>query len=264
MKVCEGMSRTAMTVRTGASAAVLASALALSPAALAQTPSQTEAEQVRTRQRISTMEGALERAVSNGVENLLRQVRTVMPEPPMLSGVPKVRGFRLDGYGVFFDVEVPALRLPLTWPLRYVIEDNQAAVAAALAEMRALVADQMPRERDRFESLARRLEVRAVTPRVTPREADPVVTDPDEAYTKAVRESLIDAMIENSGPITIGPDEWLTVAARDNAPRDPLMPGDTAGLNTLLFRVRGADLLSFRGGRLTLEDARQRVEIHEN
>jgi hypothetical protein len=54
------------------------------------------------------------------------------------------------------------------------------------------------------------------------------------------------------------------VAARDNAPRDPLMPGDTAGLNTLLFRVRGADLVAFRGGRLTLEDARKRVEVHEN
>ena len=264
MKVRERTSRTAMAVTTRASAAVLMGALALSPAVLAQTPSPNEAEQIKLRQRISTMEGALERAVSNGVENLLRQVRALMPEPPMLSGVPKVRGFRLDGYGVFFDVEVPALRLPLTWPLRYVIEDNQAAVAAALAEMRALVADQMPRERDRFESLARRLELRAVTPRVSPRDADPVVTDPDQAYTKAVRESLIDAMIENSGPITIGPDEWLTVAARDNAPRDPLMPGDTAGLNTLLFRVRGADLAAFRGGRLTLEDVRRLVEVHEN
>jgi hypothetical protein len=245
---------------------VLMGALVLSPAALAQTPSPNEAEQIKSRQRISTMEGALERAVSNGVENLLRQVRALMPEPPMLSGVPKVRGFRLDGYGVFFDVEVPALRLPLTWPLRYVIEDNQAAVSAALAELRALVVDQMPREsdRDRFESLARRLELRAVTPRVNPRDADPVVTDPDQAYTKAVREALIDAMIESSGPITIGPDEWLTVAARDNAPRDPLMPGDTAGLNTLLFRVRGADLVAFRGGRLTLEDVRRRVEVHEN
>jgi hypothetical protein len=264
MNVCKGTSRTVAAATTHVSAAVLVGVLAVSPAARAQAPSPAEAEQIKTRQRISTMEGALERAVSNGVENLLRQVRAVMPEPPMLSGVPKVRGFRLDGYGVFFDVEVPALRLPLTWPLRYLIEDNQAAVAAALAEMRELFAAQLPRERDRFETLAQRLEVRAATPRVTPRAADPVVTDPDEAYTNAVRESLIDAMIENSGPITIGPDEWLTVAARDNAPRDPLMPGDTAGLNTLLFRVRGADLVSFRGGRLTLEEARRRVEVHEN
>jgi type II secretory pathway pseudopilin PulG len=239
---------------------VIAGALTYAASVAAQTPLST-AEQIKARQRISTMEGALERAVSNGAENLLRQVRTLMPDAPMLSGVPAVRGFRLDGYGVFFDVEVPALRLPVTWPLRYLIDDNRAAVSTTLAEMRALVAE---RERDRFELLAQRLELRAVTPQVKPRAADPMVTEPDEAYTKAVRETLIDAMIENSGPIGIGADEWLTIAARDNAPRDPLLPGDTAGLNTLLFRVKGSDLAAFRAGRLTLDDARHRVEVREN
>jgi len=231
--------------------------------ALAQAPSK-EDELVKTRQRISTMEGVLERAVSNGAENMLRQVRTVMPDAPMLSGVPQVRGFRLDGYGVFFDVEVPALRLPVTWPLRYLIEDNRAAVSATLAELRTLVADQPARDRDRFELLAQRLESRAVMPRATPRQADPVITEPDVAYTNAVRASLIDAMIENSGPIPVGPEEWLTVAARDNVPRDPLMPGDTAGLNTLIFRVKGSDLASFRAGRMTLEEARGHVLIQEH
>jgi hypothetical protein len=91
-----------------------------------------------------------------------------------------------------------------------------------------------------------------------------VITEPDVAYTNAVRASLIDAMIENSGPIPVGPDEWLTVAARDNVPRDPLMPGDTAGLNTLIFRVKGSDLASFRAGRITLEEARGHVLIQEH
>ena len=245
-------------------AALAAACLAVAAPGWPQAASSKEDEQVKVRQRISTMEGVLERAVSNGAENLLRQVRSVMPDPLMLSGVPKVRGFQLDGYGVFFDVEVPALRLPVTWPLRYLIEDNRAAVAATLAELRTMIADQPARERDRFETLAQRLETRAVTPRTTPRQADPVVTEPEVAYTNAVRASLIDAMIENSGPMPVGVDEWLTVAARDNAPRDPLMPGDTAGLNTLIFRVKGADLAAFRAGRMSLEEARRRVEVQEN
>jgi hypothetical protein len=239
-------------------------ALAVAASVAAQTPAPNNAEQIKARQRISTMEGVLERAVSNGAENLLRQVRTLMPDAPMLSGVPKVRGFRLDGYGVFFDVEVPALRLPVTWPLRYLIDDNRVVVSTTLAEMRALVGEQLPRERDRFELLAKRLEVRAVTPQVQPRAADPMVTEPDEAYTRAVKETLVDAMIENSGPMAIGADEWLTVAARDNAPRDPLLPGDTAGLDTLLFQVKGSDLAAFRAGRLTLDEARRRVNVREN
>ena len=91
-----------------------------------------------------------------------------------------------------------------------------------------------------------------------------MVTAPDEAYTKAVREALIDAMIENSGPIPVGADEWLTVAARDNVPRDPLIPGDIAGLNTLTFRLKGSDLADFRAGRLSLEGARARVDVRQD
>ena len=56
------------------------------------------------------MEGVLERAVQLGVDNLRRRVRAVMPDDALLQGgVAQVRGFPLEGYGVFFDVEVPAL-----------------------------------------------------------------------------------------------------------------------------------------------------------
>src|SRR5262245_24778813 len=100
-------------------------------AAGAQAPKSAELEQIKQRQRISLMEGVLERAVANGADNLLRQVKHVMPDVPMLTGAPAVRGFRLDGYGVFFDVEVPALRLPLAWTLRYVVDGNRLAVNTA-------------------------------------------------------------------------------------------------------------------------------------
>ncbi len=40
--------------------------------------------------------------------------------------------------------------------------------------------------------------------------------DTNRAYTEAVQRALIDAMIDFSAPMTIGNDEWLTVAARDN------------------------------------------------
>ena len=58
-------------------------------------------------------------------------------------------------------------------------------------------------------------------------------------------------------------EEWLTVAARDNVPRDPLSPGDTADFSTIIFRVKGSDLAGFRAGRMTLEEARQKVEVRE-
>ena len=36
--------------------------------------------------------------------------------------------------------------------------------------------------------------------------------------------------------------EHVTVAARDNVPHDPLIPGDKADFSTEIFRVKGADL----------------------
>jgi hypothetical protein len=78
-----------------------------------------------------------------------------------------------------------------------------------------------------------------------------------------VKAALVDAMIENSGPIAIGPDEWLTVAARDNVPRDPLIPTDAADTHTVIFRVKGNDLGAYRAGKMTLEEIRSKVETRE-
>jgi hypothetical protein len=231
----------------------------------AQTPAKGVEEQIKQRQRISLMEGVLERAVANGADNLLRQVKHVMPDVPMLTGAPAVRGFRLDGYGVFFDVEVPALRLPLAWTLRYVVDGNRLAVNAALAQLRAMVLEQPPQERARLELMVRQMEERNMPQAPAAPNVDPeVVRDPNEAYTRAVKEALVDAMLESSGPLNLGADEWLTVAARDNVPNDPLVPGDSTDLKSVIFKVRGSDLAAFRAGQLTLDQARARVKAEEN
>jgi hypothetical protein len=245
-------------------ATAVAAVVLSAPAARAQAPKSVEAEQIRQRQRISLMEGVLERAVANGADNLLRQVKHVMPDVPMLTGAPEVRGFRLDGYGVFFDVEVPALRLPLAWTLRYVADGNRLAVNAALAQMRAMVLDQPAPERERMEVLIRQMEQRNM-PAAPSSQVDPaVVRDPNEAYTRAVKEALVDAMLESSGPLNLGVDEWLTVAARDNVPNDPLVPGDSTDLRSVIFKIKGGDLAAFRAGQITLEEARKRVKAEEN
>jgi hypothetical protein len=244
---------------------------------------QADDSQVRARQRIAMMEGTLESAVKIGAENLLRQVRSAVPDPPMLAGYPEVHGFRLDGYGIFFDVGVPMLRLPVTWPLRTLITSDNRDLESVAAELKQLIAQMDARYQPQFAQAVRRLELRAqaqnpislrapgagtvaanqvaVAPQVN---VDARVLDnPAEGYTREVKAALIDAMIENSGPLALGPEEWLTVAARDNVPRDPLSPGDTADFSTIIFRVKGSDLATFRGGRMTLEEARQKVEVRE-
>jgi hypothetical protein len=243
----------------------------------AQQPS--EADQVKSRQRISMMEGVLERAVSNGADNMLRQMRAVMADAPMLTGEPEVRGFKLDGYGIFFDVEVPALRLPVTWPLRYMFRDSRET-RGIVEELRAMMAEAEPGQRDRLAQVVRQLEQtqRPSSQRGTGRlgaatslqvvgGAPPDASafdNPEESYTREIKATLVDAMIEHSGPLPIGADEWLTVAARDNVPRDALIPTDTTDTTSVIFRVKGSDLSAFRAGRATLEETRKKVETREN
>jgi hypothetical protein len=175
------------------------------------------------------------------------------------------------------------MRLPVTWPLRYMSRDTRDLETLA-AEFRALMAQARmdAQSEQQFGRLLRRLEVQAQgasplrNPAVAvsstqagpasppPAPIDPaLLNDPNEGYTQEIKAALIDAMIENSGPLVVGPEEWLTVAARDNVPRDPLVPGDTADFSTLIFRLKGNDLAAFRSGRLTLEETRQKVEVRE-
>jgi hypothetical protein len=258
--------------------------------------SREEADQVRARQKISMMESVLESAVANGADSLMRAVRAVMPPDALvLTGAPSARGFRLEGYGVFFDVEVPAFRRTMAWTLRQMVDENGLGAAAAMNQLKAYIATvQDPRQRTTLDRALRRLELQVgpvgpIAP--TPQEAsartvgstvaaqsvaqpapapapaapvDPaVVEDPNGAYTREVSSAIVDAMIENSGPLPVGENEWLTVAARDNIRPDRLVPGDTSNISSIVFRVKGSDLAAFRTGRMTLEEARTHVEVKQ-
>jgi hypothetical protein len=254
----------------------------------AQVP-QTEADQVRARQKISLMESVLESAVANGADSLMRAVRAVMPpDALMLTGAPSARGFHLEGYGLFFDVEVPAFRPTMAWTLRQMVDQTGLGAAAAVNQLKAYIATvQDPRQRAALDRALRRLELQVgpvgpvqqdaglrpagastlsaqgvTLPASTAPTVDTsVIDDPNAAYTREVSVAIIDAMIENSGSLPVGDNEWLTVAARDNIRPDRLVPGDTSNISSIVFRIKGSDLAAFRAGRMTLEEARKHVEV---
>jgi len=258
------------------------------PAAFAQV-SRSEADQVKARQKISMMESVLESAVANGADSMMRAVRTVMPpDALMLTGAPSARGFRLEGYGLFFDVEVPAFRRSMAWTLRQMVDENGLGAAAAVNQLKAYIATvQDPRQRTNLDRALRRLELQvgpvgpvqqdasartvgastvsaAATIAPAAPQVDPsVVDDPNGTYTREVSAAIIDAMIENSGPLPVGENEWLTVAARDNIRPDRLTPGDTSNITSIVFRIRGTDLAAYRAGKMTLEETRTHVEVKQ-
>jgi hypothetical protein len=261
------------------------------PGSFAQAPL-LEADQVKSRQKISMMESVLESAVANGADSLMRAVRVVMPpDALMLTGAPSARGFRLEGYGVFFDVEVPTIRPTMAFTLRQMVDQNGLGAAAAVNQLKAYIDTvQDPRQRATLDRALRRLELQVgpvgpvpqdasasartvgastvtaqttVAPVAAPAVDPQVIEDPNAAYTREVSTAIVDAMIENSGPLPIAENEWLTVAARDNIRPDRLVPGDTSNISSIVFRIKGVDLAAFRAGRMALDEARKHVEIQQ-
>jgi len=273
--------------------AVLIGVVAATAQAQPAAPAAAQARSVNLRHQIYLMEGALARAVNFGAASLNQEIRAVMPDMLVLAGESTARGFHLDGYGVFFDVEVPVLRQSMLWGLRTMLDQDQQGAADALSALRRFVATSNGPERASAEAALRRLEVQ-IRPFGTPRPdsggpgllaagtGDPSATDParsprpkvnsqllndpNKAYTDAVVKALIDAMVDYSLPMvsSMQPGEVLTVAARDNERRDLLAPPNPyEEVSTFMLRIAGSDLAEYRAGKIDRDEARKRVQVVE-
>ena len=64
-------------------------------------------------------------------------------------------------------------------------------------------------------------------------------------------------MIENTGSVSVKPDEVIVVAARAMLSSDRMPdPGET---RTIELTLKGSDLLAYRANQITIEEARQKV-----
>jgi hypothetical protein len=86
----------------------------------------------------------------------------------------------------------------------------------------------------------------------------------NRAYTESVQNALIDTLIDQALPTAVKPEEFLTIAARDNMQRDALAPLDPwEEVVTILLRVRGSDLAAYRAGRISADELRKLIEVKE-
>jgi hypothetical protein len=116
--------------------------------------------QLVARYPLIVMEGVLEAAVQHGARALSRQLQTGMPQMMLMSGNARARGFRLDGYGVFFDVDVPAMKQSIVWSWRMLDRDDAGTANAleSLKNMAKTVSD--PVQKREIEQAIRSIELR--------------------------------------------------------------------------------------------------------
>ena len=107
---------------------IVIAALAAAAPARAQDAAPKPLDPSDLRHHIYVMEGALARAVDFGAKRLSQEVRSVMPDVFVLAGEAQARGVYLEGYGVFFDVEVLMLRQSMMWSLRTMLDQDDAVI----------------------------------------------------------------------------------------------------------------------------------------
>jgi hypothetical protein len=256
-------------------------------AASAQTR-QSIASQKQARYEIAQMERVLEGAVEHGVANIRDRLQALGPTELLISDNARARGFRLDGYGVFFDIVVPSLDTTVLWSIR-TLDQNLLGLQSALRELEAHVKQSGDVN---LEQALRRIElqvdpllvarsttsptgtapagsgarnlaapsVAAATADVPEQAADPILANPNVVYRAEVTQALMEALLDHSSSLGIEPAEWLTIAARRNDERPRLAPADTDA-QTFFIRLRGSDLAAFLARQITREEALKKIEV---
>jgi hypothetical protein len=268
---------------------IAAGVLAAAMPALAQSAlsSRTTPEQRQLRYQIAVMEGVLRDAVEHGAAVTKDRLQAAMPADMLLTTGAGARGFRLDGYGIFFDIQVPDLEGSVPWVFR-TLDRNALGLDSALKALRSHIeAANDVNLRQAFERIE--LQVAPISmsgsmagmpsslfPGVrnaagsaanasdpSPAPVDGILGDPEEAYRVEITNALMNAMLEHSRGLEVRPQERLTVAARRNNERPRLAPADTDA-RTVLLSIRGADLATFLAGQISREEALKRFDVKVN
>jgi hypothetical protein len=265
-------------VKSAAWAVISGAVLAATPLVAQVSPAAPATRaQIEARHEIAAFEGILENAVTYGAQMLTQHIQSATtPESVLLTGMARARGFRLDGYGVLFDVEFPSIRRSVAWSMR-ALGRPDPELLAAMKELRKntqAVADQRSRqELDRMiKSLEDQLKAYETQMRANVSTAGGAahsgagaaqVDDPRAIYATEMTNALIDAILDHGAPVGVAADEWLTVAARESLDLRfmPENPNDTA--TTLILRIKGSDLKAFGDHRASREEAKKKLEVKQ-
>jgi hypothetical protein len=205
-----------------------------------------EAQIQQRRFQFQLMEGVLEAAARQGANEVAMRAQMALPIGTLFVGRAKAKGFPLDGYGVVFDIEIPIILES------QVMLSRMAPTAPALPETgnRPVAGrGELPTTRTTGvvpdDPMAR-----------SPIMADPFLADPNAFYRTAVRDRLVDVMLDYSRSLAVPNEEWLSVVARSEEDSGPTLQEPS---RTLILRIKGSDLREFHEGRLTRDEAKKRI-----
>jgi hypothetical protein len=190
----------------------------------------------------------LREAVDLAAQRMTERVAQIAPVTLAPSRAAVVRGLPLEGFGYYFDVQIPTVPGSSLAYLEMMARSQRVLAGATWAATPRSVAQGMART--------------AATEVAT---ADPMKTAPvteadlNAMYTAFVKEALIDAILDTAGVLTLTDADKLTVTASG----DDVVTNQLQRINNrqLVLTMKGADFNALRAGRLTREQGRDRIDV---
>ena len=190
--------------------------------------------------QVQTFEMVLRTAVETGGQSFARRAAEITPDIAELSfstgESPVVSGIADHQLGLYvFQVQVPSVSLTL--------------------QVMNLMMNRPPLGRP----------AGRVTPDGLPvadRRAAPPVSRPDlvSIYRVAVRDALLDAIVDNSGGLPLGANDTLLVYASGIDPAmQPSLLREPA--NKLVIKANGGDLIEYRQNKITRDEVKRRINV---
>jgi hypothetical protein len=250
--------------------------LSLAATVSAQVTGPNEAERRFQRQMF---EGGLQTAVRQGGEAFVRQQAPTLPQEIQLTANdPHARGFALPVGGLLFSVAIPNIRVTITDLLIDQLRPQRRADGRLSPGARP-AGSIRPGEVSAASGAPGAQGIAPPDPMAVPpatadtpiiddgrcaMRAKPTTADPSVNYFYAVSvcDAVMDAMLDNSGPLSIKDDDWLTVALVPEAD-GPGVVNAMSGFTTYLM-IKGADLLQYRQGKLSKDAARKLIEMQRH
>ena len=219
------------------------------------------ADSSQLRYQLRVVERAFEEAVEHSAWNFASRMEESTPGAARFMGNTGAHGFRLDGYGLFFDVQIPVLRRSLSWVFRH-LNRRRDELGPTLQSLREHVRSLGNVDvRDSLEEALQSLESLVGHPLPPPSPPPPDV-DPSEVYAMEIRDALANAMLDYTDSLPLAANEWLTVATTSSGNRGDSPTDLPRGLG-LMLRVRGNVLIALRQGEIARSEALSRIEYSE-
>jgi hypothetical protein len=203
--------------------------------------------------KVILYESALRQAIDSAGQKLAKRAELVAPQVILQPDrLPEVRGIHLEGL-YYFDVLIPNIN-PVAMRVFNTIRQNSPAQPPTLGQQVAITSAPEGKVAASGSGPAKIVDPDPMNPPLTL-----ATFNPDVEYSAFSRAAIMDALIDLSGMLPIADGDKITISA-SGFPMNMGNPLYADSNRKLVVTIHGADLIEFRQGKISRDEAKARIK----